>query len=46
MELFSLLVEWLAVLVYEAYVDAFMYVGAISLATALALSILYLRFYD
>ena len=46
MELFSLLVEWLAVLVYEAYVDAFMHVCAISLATALVLAILYLRFYD
>ena len=46
MELFFLLIEWLAVLVYEAYIDAFMYVGTISLATALVLSILYLRFYD
>ena len=46
MELLFLLVEWLAVLVCEAYIDSFIHVGAISLVAASILAVLYLRFYD
>ena len=46
MELIFLLVEWLSVLIYEAYVDAFMYMGLVSLTTAILLAVLYLKFYE
>ena len=46
MELLYLLIEWLSVIVFEAFIDTFMYVGLISLAAGILLSILYLRLYD
>jgi hypothetical protein len=45
-ELISLLVEWLPVLIYEAYVDAFIEIGLISLVTGTVLGLLYLKFYE
>ena len=46
MELLYLLIEWLYVITFEAFIDAFMYTGLISLAAGIFLFILYLRFYD
>ena len=46
MELLSLLVEWLAVLVYEAYVETFIEIGLISLAAGTVLGLLYLKLYE
>jgi hypothetical protein len=45
-ELLYLLIEWLTAIVFEAFIDTFMYMGLTTLVVGILLSILYLRFYD